>query len=79
MGELPRYAGELCDVCVGVCVVFLGQVRMNLKTRHVELKTQEDTEAGALSKGADFVKGQTLPRPMLYIYMHIVEFDTCSE
>eukprot|EP01135_Chromosphaera_perkinsii_P001072 Nk52_evm22s158 gene=Nk52_evmTU22s158 len=33
------------------------QVRMNLKTRHVELKTSDfTTDTGALQRGADFVK-----------------------
>lgn len=37
------------------------QVRMNLKTRTVELKTNKNTtDVGALQKGADFVKAFTL-------------------
>jgi RNA-binding protein PNO1 len=37
------------------------QVRMNLKTRTVELKTNRNTtDVGALQKGADFVKAFTL-------------------
>ncbi|XP_074662413.1 RNA-binding protein PNO1-like [Tubulanus polymorphus] len=37
------------------------QIRFNLKTRNVELKTcKETTDIGALQKGADFVKAFTL-------------------
>lgn len=37
------------------------QVRMNLKTRTIELKTNKNTtDVGALQKGADFVKAFTL-------------------
>ena len=37
------------------------QVRMNVKTKSVELRTCEETEdIGALQKGADFVRAYTL-------------------
>lgn len=37
------------------------QVKMNLKTKHVELRTCEETQdASAIQKGADFVKAFAL-------------------